>query len=152
MSYNESAPVKGGNWIQLHRRATRSFWWARSGTCVLFTANGQTIPFKNCSHTWGKKLEKQKKKKSIPFRQNLLRSIRPFPEPIQLSVLSASLSDGKPPKRGRINQRRGSSKRIEPGKVPFCFWPPVRRVSLMASSSVAQRRSDRREFLPAHNH
>ena len=29
---------------------------------------------------------------------------------------------GKPPKRGRINQRRDSSKRIEPGKVRFCFF------------------------------
>ena len=67
-----------------------------------------------------RKKEKQKKK-IIPFRQNLLGSIRPFPEPIQFLVLGASLSYGKPPKRGRINQRRNCSKRIEPGKVRFCF-------------------------------
>ena len=50
------------------------------------------------------------KKKNIPFRQNLLRSIRPFPEPIQFFLLGASLSYGKPPKRGRINQRRNYQK------------------------------------------
>ena len=31
--------------------------------------------------------------------------------------------------------------------IRFRFWPPARRVSLRASSSVAQRRSDRRELL-----
>ena len=36
----------------------------------------------------------------IPFRQNLFGSIRTFPEPIQFFVLGASLSYGKPPKRG----------------------------------------------------
>ena len=50
------------------------------------------------------------KKKNIPFRQNLLRSKRPFPEPIQFFLLGASLSYGKPPKRGRINQRRNYQK------------------------------------------
>ena len=119
-------------------------------------------PLKAISHTNRRRRRKKKKKKKkkrrrrrkkqqekriIPFRQNLLGSIRPFPEPIQFFVLGASLSYGRsPPKRGRINQRRDSSKRIEPGKVRFCFWPPARRVSLRASSSVAQRRSDRREL------
>ena len=68
-----------------------------------------------------KKKRKWKKKKIIPFRQNLLGSIRPFPEPIQFFVLGASLYYGKPPKRGHINKRRDSSKRIEPGKVHFVF-------------------------------
>ena len=36
---NESAPVKKGNWIHLHQRATGSFWRVRSSTCVLFTAS-----------------------------------------------------------------------------------------------------------------
>ena len=135
-----------------YTRATRSNCvcvWAKSGVCVIFTASGWTIPFKSCLHTLKKipkKKEEQKKKKIIPFRQNLLGSIRPFLEPIQFLVLGASLSYGKPPKRGRINQRRDSNKKIEPGKARFCFWLPARRVSLRASSSVAQRRSDRREL------
>ena len=83
------------------------------------------------AHLKEKGEDKWKKKKIIPFKQNLLGSIRPFPEPIQFFVLGASLSSGKPPKRD-------SSKRIEPGKVRFCFWPPARRVSLRASSLVAQ--------------
>ena len=66
--------------------------------------------------TLGEKKEKRKKNKVIPFRQNLLGSIGPFPEPIQFFVLGASLSYGKPPKRGRINQRRDFSKRTEPGE------------------------------------
>ena len=38
---NESTPVKGGNWIQLHQRAMHFFFqWARSSACVLFTASG----------------------------------------------------------------------------------------------------------------
>ena len=45
------------------------------------------------------KKRKWKKKKIIPFRQNLLGSIRPFPGPIQFFVPGASLSYGKPPKR-----------------------------------------------------
>ncbi|WP_419608479.1 hypothetical protein [Thiolapillus sp.] len=65
--------------------------------------------------------DKWKKKKIIPFRQNLLGSIRPFPEPIQFFVLGAGLSYGKLPKRGRINQRRNPSKRIEPGEIRFSF-------------------------------
>ena len=44
-----------------------------------------------------------KQKKIIPFRQNLLGSTKPFPELTQFFVLGASLSHGKPPKRGRIN-------------------------------------------------
>ena len=68
-----------------------------------------------------KERKKWKKKKIISFRQSLLGSIRPFPEPIQFLVLGASLSSGRPPKRGRINQRRDFCKRIEPGKVRFCF-------------------------------
>ena len=44
--------------------------------------------------------KKWKKKKIIPLRQNLLRSVRPFPEPIQLLVLGASLFYGKPLKKG----------------------------------------------------
>ena len=124
-----------------YTRATRSNCvcvWAKSGVCVIFTASGWTIPFKSCLHTLKKipKKKEQKKKKIIPFRQNLLGSIKPFPEPIQFFVLGAILSYGKTPKRGRINQRRDSSKRIEPGKVRFCFSPPARRVSLRASIFV----------------
>ena len=59
---------------------------------------------------------------NISLRQNLLGSIRPFPEPIQYLLRGESLSYGKPLKRRRINQRRDSSKRIEPGKVRFCFF------------------------------
>ena len=66
--------------------------------------------------------KKWKKKKIIPFRQNLLGSIRPFPEPIQFFVLGANLSYGRSPrKRGISTRERDSSKRIEPGKVQFCF-------------------------------
>ena len=57
------------------------------------------------------------------------------------------LSYGKPPKRGRINQRRDSGKRIEPGKVLFCFWPPARCVSLRASSSVAHLKHFKKTFI-----
>ena len=85
----------------------------------MFSPDGTLISASAAPHCGGKKW---KKKKIIPFRQNLLGSIRPFPEPIQFFVLGASLSCGKPPKRGRINQRRDSSKRIEPGKVRFCFF------------------------------
>ena len=70
---------------------------------------GKRYPLKAVSHnTRKKKREKKKKKrkekekqkkKIIPFRQNLLWSIRPFQEPIQLFVLGASLSYEKPPKR-----------------------------------------------------
>ena len=48
-------------------------------------------------------LEKKKKKKEklkkniIPFRQNILGSLMPFPESIQFFVLGASISYGKPP-------------------------------------------------------
>ena len=42
-------------------------------------------------------------------------------EPIQFFVLGAGLSYGKLPKRGRINRRRDSSKRIELGEVRFSF-------------------------------
>ena len=42
-------------------------------------------------------------------------------EPIQFFVLGAGLSYGKLPKRGRINQRRNPSKRIEPGEIRFSF-------------------------------
>ena len=59
------------------------------------------------------KEKKWEKKKVIPFRQNLLGSIRPFPEPIQFFVLGASLSYGKPPLGSLLNQRRDSSKTIE---------------------------------------
>ena len=103
--------------------ATRSFWWARFSTCVLFFQPvGKRYPLK-AVRTLKKKKKKWKKKKIISFRQNLLGSIRPFPEPIQFFVLGASLSYRKPPKRGRTNQRRDCSKRIEPGNVQFCFWP-----------------------------
>ena len=73
------------------------------------------IPFKSYLHT--QKRKKWKKKTIIPCRQNLLWSIRPFLELIQFFVLGASLSNGKPPKRGCINQRRETSLGIEPGKV-----------------------------------
>ena len=39
-----------------------------------------------------------------------------FPSDRTYFVLGASLAYKKPPDRGRINQRRDSSKRIEPGK------------------------------------
>ena len=71
-----------------------------------------------CSTKISYKREREKeKKKIIPFRKNKLGSLRPFPEPIQFFVLAASVSYGKPPKRGHINQRRDSSKRTESGKV-----------------------------------
>ena len=66
-----------------------------------------------------KKSEAEEEEKIIPFRQNLLGSIWPFPEPVQLLVLGASLSYGKPRKRGRINQMRDS--RIEMDKSDFVF-------------------------------
>ena len=92
----ESAPVKGGNWIQLHQRATRSFWWARSSTCMFFLQLiVKQYPLK-AVRTLGEKKEKRKKKLN-PFRQNLLGSIRPFLEPIQYFVPGASLSNWKPP-------------------------------------------------------
>ncbi|WP_419642506.1 hypothetical protein, partial [Thiolapillus sp.] len=49
--------------------------------------------------------KKWKKKKIIPFRQNLLGSIRPFPEPIQFFVLGASLSYGRSPRKGGVSTR-----------------------------------------------
>ena len=55
---------------------------------------GKQYPLKAVSHT-KKEKKKWKKKKIIPFRQNLLGSIRPFPEPIQFFVLGASLSYGR---------------------------------------------------------
>ena len=90
---------------------------------VFFTASGYTISFKSCLHT--RKKEKQKEKKIIPFRQNLLGSLRPFPELIQFFALGASLSYGKPPKSGRINKKSDSNERIEPGKIQICSQPPA---------------------------
>ena len=51
-------------------------------------------------------LKREREKKMVPLRQNLLGSL--FPEPLQFFVLSESLSFGKPLKRGKggVNQRR----------------------------------------------
>ena len=46
-------------------------------------------------------LEKRKKKKKIiPFRQNVLGSIRPLPEPIQFFVLDAMSIQQEAPENG----------------------------------------------------
>ena len=62
-----------------------------------------------------------KKKKIIPFRQNLLGSIRPFLEPIQFFVLGASLSYGKPPKRERITRGETLAKELNLERSDFVF-------------------------------
>ena len=64
---------------------------------------GKRYPFR-AVRTLLKKKKKLKKKKMISFRQNLLGSVRPFPEPIQFFALGASLACGKSPNRGRINE------------------------------------------------
>ena len=71
--------------------------------------------------------KKKRREKIIPFRQNLLGSIRPFLEPIQFFVLGASLSHGKPQKGGvstrgqtpakKLNLERSSQMRFIQGKL-----------------------------------
>ena len=68
-----------------------------------------------------KKGETEEEKKVIPFRQNLLGSIRPFPEPIQFFVLGASLSYGKPQKRERINRGETLAKELNLERSDFVF-------------------------------
>ena len=68
-----------------------------------------------------KRKKKWKKKKIIPFRQNLLGSIRPFAEPIQFFVLGASLSYGKPPKRERITRGETLAKELNLERSNFVF-------------------------------
>ena len=48
------------------------------------------IPFRSCLQTKKKKREK-KKKKTIPFRENLLGSMKPFLGPIQFFTLGANI-------------------------------------------------------------
>ena len=67
------------------------------------------------------KEKKWEKKKVIPFRQNLLGSIRPFPEPIQFFVLGASLSYGKPPERERITRGETLAKELNLERSDFVF-------------------------------
>ncbi|WP_419595397.1 hypothetical protein, partial [Thiolapillus sp.] len=81
---------------------------------------GKQYPLKAVSHT--------KKKKEVEEEENYSLQTEPTWEHKALSgtdsILCArckSILWEKPPKRGRINQRRDSSKRIEPGKVRFCF-------------------------------
>ena len=64
---------------------------------------------------------KKEGKNIIPFRQNLLLSIRPCLQPIQFFKLGAMFINGKPPEREHFNQRRDSSKRIKPEKVRCWF-------------------------------
>ena len=67
-----SAPVKGGNWIQLHQTATRSFG-KLDPVCVCFLQLvSKRYPLKAVRTLEQKK---QKKKEIIPFGQNLLVSI-----------------------------------------------------------------------------
>ena len=77
------------------------------------------IPFKSYLHT--QKRKKWKKKTIIPCRQNLLWSIRPFPELIQFFVLGASLSYGKPPKREHITRGETLAKELNLERSDFVF-------------------------------
>ena len=63
---NESTPVKGGHWIQLHQ--SNALFLV---SYVLLTASGYTITFKNCLHTL-KKNKGKAEEENIHFRQNLL--------------------------------------------------------------------------------
>ena len=72
--------------------------------CVCFIQLvGKRYPLKAVRILEEKKNEKKKqnnKKKIIPFRQNLLESIRPFSEPTQFYVLGVNLSYAEAPERG----------------------------------------------------
>ena len=57
----------------------------------------------------------------IPFGQNLLRSIRPFPEPIQFFVLGASLSNGSPRKGGISTRGETPAKEVNLESSDFVF-------------------------------
>ena len=62
------------------------------------------------------KEEKEKKKKYIPLRENLLGSTMPFPSPIQFFVLGAINPIGRPRKKGLI-----TSIKTEPGKDRYVY-------------------------------
>ena len=81
---------------------------------------GKRYPLK-AVRTLNKTKKKWKKKKISPFRQNLLGSIRPFPEPIQFFVPGASLSYGKPPKRERITRGETLAKELNLERSDFVF-------------------------------
>ena len=82
---------------------------------------GKRYPLKAVRTLKKKKKRKWKEKKIIPFRQNLLLNIRPFPEPIQFFVLGASLSYGKPQKRERINRGETLAKELNLERSDFVF-------------------------------
>ena len=97
-----------------------SFKWARSSTCVLFTFSG----WKSLFHTGAGG-------EVIPFRQNLLGSIRPFLEPIQFCVPSAmSLNTtGSLQKQECITRRETPAKEVHIyGKVQLCIFLQTRCV------------------------
>ena len=52
-----------------------------------------------------KEKKRVEEKKFIPFRENLLGSIRPFPEPIEFFVLRAILSYGRSPRKGGVSTK-----------------------------------------------
>ena len=85
--------------------------------CVCFVAGRYSLKAVR-SLNW--KQREKKKQKMIPFRENLLGSIRPFPGLIQFFMLGAINPTGSPLKQGRITIGV-TSKWAEPGTVQFWF-------------------------------
>ena len=79
---------------------------------------GKRYPLK-AVHTLKKKKKRTEEKED---RQNLLGSIRPFPEPIEFFVLGASLSYGKPPKMERITRGETLAKELNLERSDFFIF------------------------------
>ena len=79
---------------------------------------GKRYPLKAVRTLKKKEVEEEE---NYLFRQNLLGSIRPFPEPIPFFVLGASLSYGKPPKRDRIIRGETLAKELNLEQARFHY-------------------------------
>ena len=89
----------------------------------------------SCTH-W--KRNRNRKKKTIPFRENLFGSIRPIPGLHQFFMLDAVTESvqWEAPKNNSISPGV-TSKRIEPAMVQLCFWSSAGCVSLAQGELIS---------------